>query len=1011
MNTTTEPSGTQITFENSLPIDVIINDSFSSDKTTNYFGDLTPLATVAASSSAALTPKHSFASVFIVTHKDTGFPIARFVWLKVRPKKSFNIGQADVDAINQALAFIEFLSKSPNDPVAKSFLALIADTSSATLTQDVDSFFAKQADYKLVTFVTYMLGVTSIAQNPPPAEPQPGQQPDPSKQPDPSQPGKPPSQPGTTPAPTQPGGQPTYSLSRLVMLMGGSWPSGFPDIAVQKFKVQDEDGSITFWAEVDLKNLPAVGLGPIAYFTKLLGNEKVLFSIMFHYGFDAEITGTRLMLRFDDIAIPLDGSTKLKINQPTITIDINPLFKFVVFGIKGTVPFKIFGKSFDAIATMTIDNVEAAVGLVIQGDHTTLPSPPQLPGMHFDEYGAGMGIIFEPPSYVLGLEGKFHIGGGQSNIIALDDDTFTMVLAIEDEVPDPLYLSFYVPKLTLDDVLALYTNTRTGIDVPVHFTDLAFVWAENPMEPLILPDGTLSDAALRFRATVDILSFGFYGDVEVDISAGLTADVEVSPISLGPFKLSGDGKGVTIKVDEHGSPIKNNAIRDRKTLQDVLKHATDKVMVRPGGPVLRIQSLSAPFLHLNAKASLFDLVSEAITADIDKSGMRFELNFGSVLSETMKVKLADFHNLDGMFSFGIDRTIHFPSVGPVSLGSIHLKSSVAVTLKIRTSASDVTLSAGGTFDFERLHLTLPEFRVNAHIEKITDLLSVLGDEIEHEARQIFGSVLSDAATWAKWVAARLITGIEDMAPVLKDAFNKTLNGAAIIMHDVGVNPVAVAHGLRDAYKVSGAAVAGAMKGANYSAYEVGSGVLQAYGLSEQGLAQAMKGANYIASDVGGVLKNQFGGDINNAASALAGAGYGAEAVGGALKGTFADSAGQAAQALKGAGYGAAQVGSALKGTFTNSAEEAAAALKAANFPADQVAGVAKNVFGASTQVAAQILNTFGVAGDEANRILGSIGCPPSEIGSALNSVFHWSPHINFPHVNLPHLKISHFKIW
>lgn len=944
-----------VAFINQLPFEVVIYDSYGSDTATSYVGDLTQLATVAAGASASVPPAHPFASVFIVAHKDSDAPIARFVWLKARPAAGFTVSQADVDAMNQTFAFIDFLTHSPGDPLARRFLALIGDQTSSTLTDDVNAFFAGQPSYAHATFVTYMLGITATARTVPAGPPTPGAPPPP----------------------------PQYSLSRLVGLMGGTWPGGLPDIIVARYRAEDQDGTLMFWAEIDVKRLPGQGPGPVSYVADLVGADKVVFGIMFHYGLDAGIFSTRLILKFDDLAIPLDKKTRLRIKQPTLTIDINPLFKFVVFGIKGTIPFAIFGKSFDALATLTIDNLEVAAGLVIQGDHASLPGPPQLPGLHFDEFGVGMAIFFEPPGYAIGLAGKFHIGNDAVQHIALDDDSFALVLRIEEELPNPLYASFYVPRLDLPTLLALFTNTRTPIDVPVAFSDLSFVWAENPLEPVVLPDGTLSQAALGFSATVEVLSFGFHGEARLDLSGGLTADVESSPVSLGRvFQLAGDGKGVSIKVDAQGNPIKNNAIRDKAEQQAVVKEAKDKQIVSPGGPVLKIQSLQAPFLHLNARASLFELAHVAVEADIDKSGIRFELDYGSVLTTKMKVALADFHNLSAEFGFGIDRTIALPHVGPVSLGSLHLQAGIAAHLKVLTSTQDVSLTAGGGFEFQGLHLTVPDFTVDAHIARLTDLLSAIGSEIEAEARSVFGAVLGDARRWAAWVGGKVITGVEDMAPVLKAAFNQSLTDAVAVMKGAAVAAEVVAAGARTAYQAASADVARAMKAAGYAASDVGRGVQKAYQLSEVGLAQTLKAA-----------------------------GYGAEAIGGALRSAFNDSAAAAAVALKGAGYAANEVAGALKGTFTSSAQDAASALHAAGFAPDQIAGAAKTVFGASTQVAAQILQGLGVAGDAANTILHNIGYPASEISNVLKDLFHWVPYINLPYVKMPYVKLPHIKIF
>jgi len=87
-----------------------------------------------------------------------------------------------------------------------------------------------------------------------------------------------------------------------------------------------------------------------------------------------------------------------------------------------------------------------------------------------------------------------------------------------------------------------------------------------------------------FTGAVDVLSFGFFGKVRLDLNEGLTADLEASPIELGGvLKLLGDGKGVTIKVDAEGNPIRNNLIRDIKKLQAILKDAKDQTLVKAGG--------------------------------------------------------------------------------------------------------------------------------------------------------------------------------------------------------------------------------------------------------------------------------------------------------------------------------------------------------------------------------------------------------------------------------------------
>ncbi|KAF6515803.1 hypothetical protein HZS61_004544 [Fusarium oxysporum f. sp. conglutinans] len=304
--------------------------------------------------------------------------------------------------------------------------------------------------------------------------------------------------------------QAVYSLSTLVNLLGGTWPSDFPDIVVTKFTCNTKNDSDE----------------ALQSFGSLFDVEELQVALSINYSFGLNLFGTRLSISLDAMHVPFGGLARLTINKPTVTIDINPLFKFVVFTITGDIPFNIFGKAFEADVSMVIDNIEANFGIVIKGDNASLPAPPVMKGMHFDSFGVRIGIIFEPPGAAIGLSGQLHIGdAGSSAQVALDDDKFVIVCELVEEVPNPLYISFYVPQMHLADVLTVFTHAPSPFDVPVTFTDLSFLWSENPMEPVALPDRLLSNMGYGFSAAANILGFSFYGDLEINLNNGLTADL------------------------------------------------------------------------------------------------------------------------------------------------------------------------------------------------------------------------------------------------------------------------------------------------------------------------------------------------------------------------------------------------------------------------------------------------------------------------------------------------------
>ena len=862
-----------VSFTNHLDSSVIVYDSFSNQENTtqdsgNYFGTLTSLATVSAKTTVKVQLIHR-TSVLIVENATTNAPLARLISSPILSKKPLEVAQADVDAMAQTMKFIAFILQNPNDSLTLTFNALWKDTSKPQSTS-VNQFFTQHPTYAKCTFITYILGISYAGEQPA--------------------------------SKSKPLDQAVYSLSSLATLLGGSWPSGFPDIVVTNFTCNTQNDVLAIQATIDLDKLPAQSDDALKFFGSLFSVKQFLIGVSFNYGFSAGVLGTRLSISLDAMHVPFGGSSKLTINKPTATIDINPLFKFVVFTVKGSIPFAIFGKTFEADVSMVIDNVEAEFGVVIKGDNTSLPAPPVMQGVHFDAFGVGIGIIFEPPGAAIGLQGQLHIGNPATGTqVALSDDTFVVVCQLLEELPNPLYVSFYVPQMHLTDVLAVFTNATTPLDLPVTFTDLSFKWAENPMEPVALPDGSLSNMGYGFSAAANILGLSFYGDIEIDLTNGLTADIEMIPLSLGSiFSIGGDGTGVSIKVDANGNPIKNNQLPTKVEQQLALKNATMKQLVPPGGPILKLQTFASPFLHLNGSVNLFELVNQRLDADITSSGLKFEVSYGTPLTTTIDCTLSDFHNLAGAFSFGVNETISLPSVAGVSLGSFPLQTLVNAHFTLNTSLSDIVLKVGGGFDFEGITHTFGDFTADAHIQRVTDLLSSIISYIEQNAKDVFNDLINTGAVWASKVKQGVITTADSVASVLKNAYNQSAVQVASTMESVGYSAAQVAGELKQVFDPN--TVAGALK--------------NAFNSSEQDVAKAMQQAGYAGADVAGALKSAFGDNIGQIASAVQSA--------------YNWSGDQVHDALKSIGYGEDEIGNAFKslgGVFTDAGNKILDGLK------------------------------------------------------------------------------------
>ena len=970
---------------NGLPYDIDVYDSFNPDNPVdaeaNYLGHLTPLGTIKASSTASIKPMRS-SSVFVFENIATASPIGRATRGPLSKTTSYTVDKADEDAMTATIKFISFIMFNPDHAMTKTFYAIWKDTSTP-LMPGINRFFAQYPDYKLCTFQTYMMGIVYISEHPAAV---------------------------ITPFPV-------HSLSGLVRNMGGSWPDGLPDIALSNYTFSFRNNLLELGIWIDLSNLPYESPEIAQNIKSMYEQTLVKVTLQTNFQLGLGIFGTRLTIDFDDFSLPA-GSHKVKVNNPEVTIDINPLFKFVVFTLKGTIPFKANDTNLDANISLTVDNEEAHIGAVIAGDKCSFPAPPGLKGLFFDEAGLGIGLFFKPPAFTFGLETKFHIGTPKSgNIIELNDDTVAMVFKTEGEIPVPLFLSFYVPRLSINEVIELFTNANLNIDIPINFSDLSFKWAESIMNPVVLPDGSLADAGYHFSANIDIFSFQFHGDVALDLNHGLTADVEMSPLSWGKvFSLTGDGKGVQIKVDENGNPIRNNFVPTTQAEKDAVAKATDKQITTPGGPVLIINTLSMPILHLNAKASLFEIANYDIQADINKDGIKFELDYGVLLTTKMVCNLTDFHNLYAEFGYFIDHSIPLPTVGGQSLGSIPLKAGIDAHLAVVTSLTDIKLSTGGKFDFEGYHFSFGDFSADINISRISDFIGAVIKYIVSEAKTIFSQITDTAEHWAAAAAKGIVTGFNSTGKVLKYAYNKSaqemaniLKGAgfaanlvgselknaygalsqdvASIMKTAGYTENEVADAIKNAWNCGFNDVAWAMQWVGYSATEVGRAVQHSFGTLAQDAANFLKTLSYTANQIGSMLKDAYGALSQDVASIMKAAGYAENEVADAIKNAWNCGLNDVAWAMQWVGYSATEVGKAVQHAFGTLAQDAANDLKHLSYTANQIGAMIKDAFGGDSVGVAKVMKAAGYAASEvAGAIRNAWNCAVSDVTWAMQQV-------------------------
>jgi uncharacterized protein Smg (DUF494 family) len=889
-----------ITFQNQLNIPVIVYDSFNNEdqnnSLANYFGTLTPIGTpLAAGASVSIQPIHGPISVYIIYDTNNN-PIKRVTTLG-NAAASFQITQADVDIITLTKNFIDFLKNSPNDPVATSFNALIKDGKAKP--SQINAFFSSSANYKTCTNVSYMLVMIELSK--------------------------------TASSNGKPLPEATYSLSTLISYLGVEWPSFLPDISVSNFTCSDDNDQLKLACDIDLHNITFAD-GVLNNVLSFLPSSNIRTKIIFNYGASLSFLNTTLEFDLEDIKIPL-GSETVSIDKPTIILSITPLFKFVVFEVKAIMPFSLFGSpSFNADIAMTIDNVEAEVGVVLEGNNNSLLTPPIMKGVHFDSIGVGMGLIFDPPSFALGVQGAFHIGNAGD--VKLDDDNFIVVCSLVEDVPNPLYISFYVPQMNLSDVITIFTNSSNNIDFPISISDLSFTWIENPMEPVTLPDGSLAAMAYGFSGNLNLFGLDFYGNVAIDLSNGLTGNVTMSPFNFGPLSLTGNGKGVSIKVDANGNPIKNNFIPKTAADKLAVQNASTKELVAAGGPSMTISTSGSPYFSLGASLKFLDF-NDSIAATIDKNGITFDLE---LLTTKMNCCLKDYQNFSGSFSFGPDFTIKIPEIAGFNIGSIHFQATINANLGIAVSSGLVAMSVGGGFNIFGLSLNVGTVELDIHTSSINYIFNAIEQWIISNATSLFGSLFSDAKAWLNAIENSIIQPLENdvkyITSGLSTAYNQVMNDATLLLKDANYAINDITSAIQSVYNASQDAIASALNYAGFAVNDIGS-ALKYVGYGANEIAGALKSAGYSINDVANTLNN-MGYGLQVVAGALNIAGYGVQAVASALSTVFNAAPEVLNTVLQQAGYAVNDINQAFQaigGPFasfvSNAAQAAAAAVAAA----------------------------------------------------------------------------------
>ena len=696
-------------------------------------------------------------------------------------------------------------------------------------------------------------------------------------------------------------------------------------------------------------------------FASVVGQDEIFLQISAGHGdvsLSAGLTGS--------VGIPTGGS-RLVLTNPALRID---LAKELVFQISGRLAFSINGCQVLSTVRLIVDESEAEVAITISSDTGELPPPPGMKGLHFEKFGIEMGVFFEPPGLDLGLQGTFRIG----ETAPASDDQFALVLQVVGDVPNPLYLSFYLDQLDLGQALTVFTDKSEPDIVAalelVKASNLSLHWCENVV---VLPDGSVAQPGFGFSATLQILMFSAHADLQVSSSEGIHGHAEMAPIQIaGLLRIAGAGAGITRtyqQIDGQWRERTNDSIV--RTLP--APPTRQDVVLAPGGPVLEFNCQQSPVIRGNWQVSLFDIEKQSVDATFSSSGCSFALSYdlAGIEKFQMSCALADTDHLSATADcrFGLDASIGPIHVAGVSCGTLHLVATIGAGLALSLSPALFSLQITAGFDFEGLSFSVPRLTLNVAPASLAEMVPRVLQQIRENADALFAQLFNNVEKWAELIGQGIISGVLEMANLLKEVYKLDLQAAAHMMNLARQGGEAVAAGLKTAYAATAEQLVSAMKQAGYAADQIGDGLKTAYGLGSDAAAAVLKSAGMAAADVASALKNAYLLTADGAVAVLKRAGYAVEQIGGALNSVYAQTAAQAAVILKGAGYSAAQVGSALKSGYSATADVAAQAMKAAGYTASEVGDVLRNGWGASADGIAKALYGAGYAVDQVGGFL------------------------------------------
>lgn len=496
---------------------------------------------------------------------------------------------------------------------------------------------------------------------------------------------------------------------------------------------------LTFGSSVDLSGAAS---GTIASNLQTILNKDTL-TVQATIG--TNVSQTQMAVGLSGQPIPILPFQNLMLQNPELVIAASPLS----VSFNGTFSLPIDGQSLAVGVGLDI----SASGATFSADVTApggITAPFGFTGISLEEVGFVGGLAFEPPGITLGLNGIFKVGSQSA-------DSFAIVLVYEGEAIVPILLYGNFNNIALAPIFnAVFNNSVT---LPselqgINLEKLYVCWAE-PGQTNKLPDGSTPPPGFGLNGLLDVTSnFQARMSLQIDISTtspDIAGSAEMSPISINNGAVSITG---------------NSSL---------------------GGPEVQVSTSTSPYLGLTLDVTVLKIAGANINAQVTNSGFTFDLNFTiSGQAQSFACTLQDSQSFSASASLNFPLVANFgPVLAPVTntnLGTVNINEQFSGNAAVAISASGISGSIGGSFG----QWSLPTITLNEAITDLSNMLSMIINQIDANARTVFSTLFSDAATWLQAIKSGLITGVGDIVAigeVLTTFFGESIPQAASLVYN------------------------------------------------------------------------------------------------------------------------------------------------------------------------------------------------------------------------------------